>query len=101
MSVFTVNQANEDFHVSCFISKKEVLPLSLKCMEVITELFKIINDEKNLPRCFSFIFYCIKKTEICLIFECQSVTFLQCLQSPEHCFKTVIIFHLIDLIFRI
>ena len=28
MSVFTVKQANEDFHVSGFISKKEVLPLS-------------------------------------------------------------------------
>ena len=40
----------------------------------------------------SFIFYCIKNTEICLIFEGQNVTFLQYLQSPVHCFKTVIIF---------
>ena len=70
-------------------------------MEIITEIFKIINDETNLPRFFSFIFYFIKNTEICLIFGCQSVTFLQFLQSPLHCFKTVIIFHLIDLIFRI
>ena len=70
-------------------------------MEVITEIFKIINDEKNLPKCFSFFFSIIKNTEIFLIFECQNVTFLQCLQSPVHYFKTVITFHLIDLIFRI
>ena len=37
--------------------KKEVLPLSKKCMEVITEMFKIINDETNFPKCFSFVFY--------------------------------------------
>ena len=76
MSVFTVNQANEDFHVSGFKSKKEVLPLSKKCMEIITEIFKIINDETNFPRSFPFVFLLHKNTEICFIFECQSVTFL-------------------------
>ena len=101
MSVFMVNQANEDFHVSGFIPKKEVLSLSKKGMEIITEIFKIINDETNLPKCFLFVFYCIKNTEICLVFECQNVTFLPCLQSPVHCFKIVIIFHLSDMIFRI
>ena len=52
MSVFTVNQASEDFHVLSFKSENEVLPLCSKCMEIITEMFKII----NLPKCFSFVF---------------------------------------------
>ena len=47
MSVFTVNQANEDFHVSGFISKKEVLSLSKKGMKIIKEILKIINVETN------------------------------------------------------
>ena len=70
-------------------------------MEVITEMFKIINDETNFPKCFSFVFYFKKNTEICLIFECQNITFLHCLQSPVYCLKTVILFHSFDLIFRI
>ena len=56
MSVFTVNQANEDFYVLGFIPKKEVLSLSKKCIEIIMEIFKIINDQTNLPKCFLFVF---------------------------------------------
>ena len=42
-----------------------------------------------------------KNTEMCLILECQNVTFLQCIRSPVHCLKSVRIVRLFDLILRI
>ena len=84
MSVFTVNQANEDFHVSGFIPKKEVLSLSKKGMEIITEIFKIINDETNLPKCFLFVFYCIKIQKSASFFNVKALHFY-------HAFKVLYI----------
>ena len=36
---------------------KKKLSLSKKGMKIITEIYKIINDETNLPKCFLFVFY--------------------------------------------
>ena len=62
-------------------------------MEIITEIFKIINAKNVLPKCFSFYFITLKYRNV-HDFERQNVAFSQCLQSPVHCFKTVIIVHL-------
>ena len=51
----------------------------------------------------AFVYFLLhKNTEIFLIFECQNVTFLQCLQSPvAYIASKLILFHLFDMIFRI
>ena len=55
-------------------------------MEIITVIFKIINDRTILPKCFSFVFNCKRKQKHALFFYVKTLQFQGWVSSGRNLF---------------